>query len=132
MVAHNSLTLDTNAFIHFQQGEQFEYEQIINSNILLIPVIVIGELTYGFLNSKRKTENLKLLDNFLNQPQVKTVAADEMVAREFGQIKYKLKIAGTPIPTNDIWIAATAITQNSKLLTRDKHFQYIVGLDIVV
>ena len=131
MVNTKSITLDTNAFIHFCHGEQHEFEHIEKSDIILVPTIVIGELAYGYLNSKKQEDNFKTLQLFLNQVQVSVLDIDEQVAREFGNIKFKLKKSGNPIPTNDIWIAALAITNNSTLISRDKHFNKIEGLMVV-
>jgi tRNA(fMet)-specific endonuclease VapC len=97
---------------------------------LLIPATVIGELMAGFHQGTRKDANLKLFEQFLAEPGVSVAVTDRTVAQKYGLLVAGLKAAGTPIPTNDIWIAATALCANACLLTGDRHFRVITGLDV--
>jgi len=84
---------------------------------------VLGELRAGFLKGSRLTENLAELEQFLASPRVAVVLVDEETAERYAVIFESLRRAGTPIPTNDIWIAASAMQSGSVLLTTDPHFQ---------
>jgi predicted nucleic acid-binding protein len=87
--------------------------------------VVLGELRAGFLKGNRLTENLSELDQFLASPRVAVVMVDEETAERYAVIFESLRRAGTPIPTNDIWIAASAMQSGSILLTTDPHFHEV-------
>ena len=114
--------LDTSAYSAFKRGHpQIRYRIKEASQILLNPV-VLGELRAGFLKGTRLAWNLAELDQFLASPRVAVVAVDEETAERYGVIFDSLRRAGVPIPTNDIWIAASAMQLGSILLTTDPHF----------
>jgi predicted nucleic acid-binding protein len=90
-----------------------------------VPAIVVGELWAGFLGGSRLEQNGAELDAVLANPVVEVLAADADVARGYGEIVTALRRAGTPVPTNDIWIAATAARWGATVLTYDAHFRLI-------
>lgn len=49
-------------------------------------------------------------------------------ARHYAAIRLELKIAGTPIPANDLWIAALSRQYAMPVLSRDTHFDLVAGL----
>jgi len=87
-----------------------------------------GELYSGFKSGSREEENREELNIFLDSPRVVVHPIDPMTADFYASILNNLKAAGTPIPTNDIWIAAVAFQQGYKIFTKDKHFNLIPGL----
>jgi tRNA(fMet)-specific endonuclease VapC len=89
---------------------------------------VIGELYAGFQGGTKKKENLNILNRFLAKPSVKILHTSDETAEVFGVLKNILKQAGTPIPINDIWIAAHAIETGSIIVTFDRHFCNIKGV----
>lgn len=91
-------------------------------------VVVIGELEAGFQGGNRYMENLEALERFIAKPTVVIIPVTRNTSKYFGQIKYNLKRRGTPIPLNDIWIAAQCIEHNAPLATYDKHFKIIESL----
>jgi len=92
--------------------------------IYLNPVI-LGELLAGFMRGKRKKKNEKELQMFLSSPRVNVVDLDEDTSERYAVILNSLWKAGTPIPTNDIWIAASAMQHGVRLLTGDAHYQRV-------
>jgi len=42
----------------------------------------------------------------------------------------ELSSAGRPIPANDIWIAALARQHGYAVLSRERHFAFVRGLDV--
>ncbi len=92
--------------------------------------MVLGELLAVFRGGIREAENRKELDLFLDSPRVEFLSLDESCADYFALVFNALKKIGKPIPTNDIWIAASAIQHGRTLATLDNHFSYTAGLSL--
>ena len=75
-----------------------------------------------FLSGERRAKNETELARFLESPRVSLIDVDEGTAERYAVIFTTLRKAGTPIPTNDLWIAASAMQYGLRLLTRDAHF----------
>ena len=120
--------LDTSAYSAFRRGHlQLQHRVREASEILLNPV-VLGELRVGFLKGTRLAENLAGLKQFLASPRVELVPVDEATAERYALILDSLRRSGTPIPINDIWIAASAMQHGSILLTTDPHFRSVAQI----
>jgi tRNA(fMet)-specific endonuclease VapC len=91
---------------------------------------VLGELNAGFRVGLKNRENTLRLDRFLEKPGVEVLAATRETADCFGLVKSTLRKSGTPIPVNDVWIAAQAIETGAVLVTFDAHFRAVPGLRI--
>jgi len=91
-------------------------------------VTVVGELHAGFALGTRRRQNEESLAGLLREPFVEVLDVDSEVARQYGEIFAQLRRAGTPIPTNDIWIAATTLRAGGHLLTFDRDFEQVRGL----
>ena len=126
-----SIMLDTNAYssILRNQGESV-LDAIDEVENLFFSVVVMGELYAGFRNGSRFRENVGFLKEFLYDPIVTIAEINEETAEIFGELKSLLKKKGTPIPLNDIWIAAQCVERGAVLVTFDKHFSNIPGLRI--
>jgi tRNA(fMet)-specific endonuclease VapC len=120
--------LDTNAFAALLAGDESILEALAASDQVLMSAVVLGELHAGFKGGSRERENVELLEDFLRRPAVRTLDVTRATAEVFGVVKYALKKAGTPIPINDVWIAAHAIETGSWLLTYDHHFTSVPGI----
>ena len=121
--------LDTNILIAFFNNDQRVVSNIKNADVIYIPSIVVGELYFGAYKSVQVDKNILKIEQILGTMVVRPVEAD--TAKIFGEIKSSLKKKGTPIPENDIWIAATAIQNSLPLVTRDKHFDNIESLQLI-
>lgn len=97
-----------------------------------MPANTLGELEAAFLGGSRPRENQLLLDAFLDEPLVREVQIDRKIARRYGALFAKLRAAGTPIPINDVWIAAAAIELGARLVTFDGDFERVPGLSVEV
>lgn len=117
--------LDTSAYSHFMRGESDVAELIDAADWVGIPVIVLGELWSGFLRGRRSEANERGLNEFLANPVVTEVEITKPVARAYADLLLALNEAGTPVPVNDIWIAACAVTAGASVLTYDAHFRQI-------
>lgn len=117
--------LDTSAYSHFMRGEP-EVAALIDAAVWIgIPVVVLGELWSGFLRGRRSEANERELNEFLASPVVTEVEITTPVARAYADLLIALRDAGTPVPVNDIWIAACAVTAGASVLTYDAHFRHI-------
>lgn len=125
------LCLDTSAYAAFKQGDQAITDQLENAEEILVPAIVLGELYAGFHQGTRARQNTTELQSFLTAPGVTVAPVDAAVAERYGLIFKHLRRQGTPIPANDLWIAAIAMETGSRLLARDQHFDCVPGLFVV-
>lgn len=122
------LLLDTNAYTDLMRGEDAVTQCVRRATEVLMSTIVVGELLYGFLRGSRRSRNTTQLDDFLTRSFVQLLPVTRITADRFGKIAASLRDAGTPIPTNDIWIAAHALESGADLLSRDAHFERVAGL----
>jgi tRNA(fMet)-specific endonuclease VapC len=97
-----------------------------------VPVIVIGELCAGFAKGSRLQKNLEELDEFLALPIVETLPVDRQTAEMFGEMVDALRRKRRPVPSNDVWIAATCARAAATLLTWDAHFRSIPRVGTMV
>ena len=120
--------LDTNAYSALIAGQHEVGERIREAEEVLFSTIVLGELLFGFHSGSRYERNRRLLDEFLQEPRVRIVTLSLVTAERFGEIFASLRTRGKPIPTNDIWIAAQAMENDSELLSADAHFGFVENL----
>src|SRR3954451_836952 len=113
------LVLDTSAYSHFRAGDERVLDMIAAAEIVSLPTIVLGELDAAFTLGRRELENRTLLAEFLAEPFVSILPVTPTVARQYGRVFAGLRRAGTPIPVNDVWIAATTLDCGGHLLTFD-------------
>ena len=122
------IMLDTNAYVGFKRNTAEAVEIIVKAELIVFSPVVIGELMFGFRNGTRFKENMDDLDRFLNHEAVDLLPVGKITSDRYSRIAVKLRQQGTPIPTNDIWIAAQAMEQGAELITSDQHFDKISGL----
>ena len=122
------IVLDTNGYSALASGNPGVMDVLETAECILVPAAVVGELTYGFLKGTRLSENEAGLTRFLEQDGVSFQPVTQGVAERYGYVKAALKKSGTPIPENDIWIAATALETGCRLLSYDVHFDKVGGL----
>jgi tRNA(fMet)-specific endonuclease VapC len=124
------ILLDTNAYSGFMSGDQLVFDYIVESEIVYISTIMLGELFAGFQGGNRYAANKNELKIFLNKDGVTIIDVTIETSEIFGEIKAALNKKGKMIPLNDIWIAAHAVETGAKLLTYDAHFKHIDGLRV--
>jgi predicted nucleic acid-binding protein len=91
-----------------------------------LPVVVLGEYRFGLLRSKQRRVIERALDDLEAVSDVLPVDAETV--RPYAELRDALKSAGTPIPSNDLWIAALAIQHGLPIASRDTHFDLVRGL----
>lgn len=122
------LALDTTAYSALMRGHGDVVSRVRRADAVLLPAVVAGELLYGFRFGSRFEENAARLEAFLDAPSVDLLPVTFVTADRFARIATALREKGTPIPTNDIWIAAQAMEAAADLLSSDKHFGLVDGL----
>ena len=122
------LILDTNAYVGFKLGYSEIVEYLVRAQIVFVSPVLLGELIFGFRNGSRFTRNMEELDLFLSHPAVETLTISDITSDRYARIALQLKQQGTPIPSNDIWIAAQTMETGAELVTMDRHFEKISGL----
>ncbi len=120
--------LDTNAYTQFLAGNQTVLQSFVKASLIYMSIFVLGELYAGFMGGNKEKENKDILDQFLEKPSIRILDASMETSEIFGYIKNTLKKAGTPIPINDVWIAAHAAETGSVIITYDEHFKLIPGI----
>lgn len=117
--------LDTSAYSAVARGDERLRAPIQRAGQIKLTPVVVGELLAGFKKGGREKENRDLLEEFIQSPRVDVVDIDEGTAEYYAIIHGFLRQAGTPIPSNDVWIAASAAQHGLRLLTLDHHFTRI-------
>ena len=120
--------LDTNIVIRIFGRDKQVLKKVENSKKVFVPSIVVGELFYGAYNSAKINENITQIEKL--QDETPILYDTYALAKEYGKIKAELKRAGTPIPENDIWIAAFARQHGLTLSSNDGHFDYVQNLKL--
>jgi predicted nucleic acid-binding protein len=126
------LTLDTSAYSAFKRGHPGVVGHLRRAEEILLPSIVLGELLGGFeagSRTKRKREELRL---FLESSRVRAVSIGQATAERYAVIYSSLRAIGQPIPTNDLWIAASAMEQGTELVTLDHDFTHVAQILVAV
>ncbi len=123
--------LDTNAYSRLMKGHPPLTELLESAEEILVPATVLGELHAVFEMGAHREVNRRQLMEFLGLPGVECLPGTPDIAERYGVLAAQLTRQGTPIPTNDIWIAASALETGARLATYDSHFQHIQGLLIL-
>lgn len=121
----NKVMLDTSAYSAFLRGNEEVGQAMREADEIFLNPVVLGELLAGFVMGGKEKKNRDILKEFIASPRVKTVALDEETSERYAAIIAYLYEQGTPIPTNDLWIAATAMQYGLKLITTDSHYRRV-------
>ena len=124
----NTTAIDTNIAIDILNGNNEILRDYDKYASFYLPVTVCGELLYGALNSNNSKKNLPKYYGFISNCTILNI--NSAIAEQYAAIRKRLKDKGTPIPENDIWIAATCMAYEIPLGTNDKHFSNIDGLKL--
>ncbi|MDY6823080.1 MAG: type II toxin-antitoxin system VapC family toxin [Thermodesulfobacteriota bacterium] len=120
--------IDTNIYSLAMRGDHSVTRVLQQVDRIGVSAISLGELLSGFRGGNAESRNREELNQFLDSPRVVIFPVDMETGDFYAEIRNALKAAGTPIPTNDIWIAATAFQNGYKLFSNDRHFSYVSGL----
>ena len=128
----NAAVVDTNVLITFLERGSRVANALGRFDKLLVPAAVDAEFRAGLdLATRTGRRRVQVLDDFLGESSVAFVSADRDVSIKYAMLYRVLKRQGTPIPVNDIWIAASALVLNVPLCTFDQHFRNVPLLEVV-
>ena len=122
------LALDTNRYTDLCRGNLAVVETIERADEVWLPFVVLGELRAGFAVGSQGSRNEAILRRFLLKPRVGVLYADEQTTHHYASLYRQLRKQGTPIPTNDMWIAALVLQHSLVLFARDAHFDVLPQL----
>ena len=122
------IALDTNAYVAFKRGEEHIVGVLQHAPSIIVCATVLGELLGGFAAGRRESANRSELTQFISAQRVKVVPSTAATADLYALVYAALRRKGQPIPTNDLWIAASSLEHGAALLTLDAHFRNIDGL----
>ena len=126
------LALDTNRYTDLCRGNTDVVEKVETADEVWLPFIVLGELRAGFAVGSQGPRNEAVLRRFLLKSGVDVLYADEQTTHHYGNVYRQLRKHGTPIPTNDMWIAALVLQHSLTLYDRDAHFDALPQLTRVI
>lgn len=122
------IALDTNAYVDFCRGEPENVDLLEKADSIHLPFVVVAELRAGFAMGRRGSDNERVLGLFLGKPGIHVLFADDETTHQYAALFRQLRRQGTPIPTNDIWIAALVLQHGLTLRARDRHFDQLPHL----
>jgi tRNA(fMet)-specific endonuclease VapC len=122
------VALDTNRLTDLFQGDAQLAERLGECDEVWLPLMVLAEIQAGFYGGSQQHRNEILLRSFLVQPTVRILLPARDTAEHYARLFVQLKRAGTPIPDNDLWIAALVLQHDLVLITRDRHFERVPQL----
>jgi len=122
------LLLDTSAYVGFKLGHPQLVDYLSRSDTIYVSPIMMAEVVFVFRNGSRFQENMEDLNRFLSHEVVESIMIGGVTADRYSRIAAQLKQQGTPIPSNDIWIAAQTMEYGAELVTMDRHFEKIAGI----
>jgi predicted nucleic acid-binding protein len=125
------IALDTNTYAGFKRGDAICVELVQRADQLLLSSTVAAELLAGFACGSQEARNREELSRFLASPRVALCDSSLTTADHYALIYRNLRRSGKPIPTNDIWIAASCLERGALLFTFDHHFEQIAGLRVI-
>jgi predicted nucleic acid-binding protein len=122
------IALDTNRYVDLCKGLAPTVDLVASADAVFLPFVVVGELRAGFALGKRGAENERVLRRFLQKNGVHLLLADDQTTFHYASVFRHLRERGTPVPTNDMWIAALVLEHNLVLHARDEHFDRLPQL----
>lgn len=122
------LALDTNRYIDFVRGIAEVVRRVNEAEAVCVPFATLAEIRLGFEHGHHARDNERVLAEFLQRPGVSCLFPDQQTTRHYAAIYGELRRKGTPIPTNDVWIAALVVQHGLTLYARDKHFDHLPQL----
>jgi len=119
------VALDTNRYVDLCKGVAETVAILEEAEAILLPFVVVGELRAGFALGRRQPENERILRRFLLKDGVRVLFADDQTTHHYASVFRQLRKQGTPIPTNDMWLAALVLQHDLGLHARDRHFDHL-------
>ncbi len=123
-----NVAIDTNRYVDLCNGIQETARLLTTAEAVVVPFVVLAELRAGFAFGDHQVENERVLRRFLLKAGVHVLFPDDQTTHHYASVFRQLRKQGTPIPTNDMWLAALVLQHNLALHDRDKHFDRLPQL----
>lgn len=120
------MILDTNALSAWAEGRTEIMAALRSAERLVVPSIVLGEYYFGIRQSRYRSRYEDWLARYL--PLTEIAAVTSATADVYADIRVRLRRSGTPIPPNDVWIAALARQHDLPVLSNDRHLDTVDGV----
>ncbi len=125
------IALDTNRYVDLAAGSADAVHVLEHAEEIALPFVVIAELRAGFAIGTKGADNERVLQRFLRKPHVRVLHSSDTTTRTYATLYRQLRQAGTPIPTNDLWIASLVVEHGLVLYSRDAHFRRLPQLEVL-
>lgn len=125
------LALDTNRYVDLCRGDEEVVARVEQADAVFVPFVVVGELRAGFAVGEQPEANERVLRAFLAKPGVEMLYAGDGTTRTYAALYKQLRQQGTPIPTNDLWIASLVVERGLALYSRDRHFVHLPQISLL-
>ncbi len=122
------VAIDTNRYVDLCKGVAETVQVLETADVVILPFVVLAELRAGFLLGRRQVENERALHGLLLTNGVEVLYPDDQTTHHYASVYRQLRKQGTPIPTNDMWLAALVLQHNLALHARDRHFEHLAQL----
>ncbi len=119
------MALDAKRYLDLCRGEEGSVKLVSTAQEVFLPFVVVAELRAAFALGKRSVENERVLRRFLLKPGVSVLHPDEQTTHHYAAVYRQLRTQETPIPMNDVWVAALVLQHNLRLHDRDRHFDHL-------
>ena len=126
------IIIDTNFYTAFKRNNSVAVTLLQRAEYVGVNSVILGELLAGFRCGKREKQNRLELDQFLDSARVAIISVDDETAEFYAQVFSELRQKGRPIPSNDLWLSASALQHGLALATFDDHFSSISGLLLAI
>ncbi|MBF0388245.1 MAG: type II toxin-antitoxin system VapC family toxin [Candidatus Omnitrophica bacterium] len=125
------LAVDTSVYVDYLRGESAARDKLESAVRIALPAAAVGEIMSGFRSAEAGKRDRALYDEFCRVFDVLILPVTEKTAEHYAHIMRWLKSQGTPVPANDIWIAAAALEHGMPLATSDNHYKKIPHVILV-
>jgi tRNA(fMet)-specific endonuclease VapC len=122
------IIIDTNFYAAFKKSDTAAVDLLRRAEFIGVNTVILGELLAGFRCGSREEQNREELNQFLDSPRVDVLSVEDETAEFYAQVFHELKQKGRPIPSNDLWLAASALQHGLALASYDDHFSHASGL----
>jgi tRNA(fMet)-specific endonuclease VapC len=122
------VAVDTDRLTDLFRGDAALADLLGGCEEVWVPLVTLAELKAGFCGGSQRRRNEELRQRFLRRATAGVLLPGRETAEHYARLFVQLKRAGTPLPDNDLRIAAQALEHDLILITRDRRFRHIPQL----
>ena len=122
------IIIDTNFYVAFKRNDAEAVNLLQRADYIGVNTVILGELLSGFRCGNKERDNRAELDRFLDSARVNLLVVDDETSEFYAQVFSELRQKGRPVPSNDLWLAASALQHGLALATFDDHFTHVSSI----